>query len=65
MEIGFRGVPGCSRGIWIYIGGGSTSVDQQGTHEGGGRALGGAPPTSWPPLLFLDVGSKSPGSYSS
>ena len=25
----------------------------------------GAPPTSWPPLLFLDVGSKSPGSYSS
>ena len=22
----------------------------------------GAPPTSWPPLFFLDVGSKSPGS---
>ena len=40
------------------------SVEQQGPHEGGGRALGvGAPPTSWLPLLFLDVGSKSPGSY--
>ena len=24
----------------------------------------GAPPTSWPPVLFLDVGSKSPGSCS-
>ena len=24
----------------------------------------GAPPTSWPPLFFLDVGSKSPGSCS-
>ena len=24
----------------------------------------GAPPTSWPPVSFLDVGSKSPGSYS-
>ena len=29
--------------IYIYIGGGgrSTSVEQQGAHEGGGRALGG------------------------
>ena len=42
------------------------SVEQQGPHEGGGRALGGwaRSPTSWPPLLFLDVGSKSPGSCS-
>ncbi len=24
----------------------------------------GAPPTSWPPLLFLDIGSKSSGSCS-
>ena len=24
----------------------------------------GAPPTSWPPLYFLDVGSKSPELYS-
>ena len=51
--------------VWgyVYIGGRSTSVAQQGAHEGGGRAWGvGAPPTSWPPLLCLDVGSKSPGS---
>ena len=27
-------------------------------------APGGAPPTSWPPPLFLDVGSKSLGSCS-
>ena len=40
------------------------SVEQQGAHEGGGRALGGRrAPTSWLPLLFLGVGSKSPGSY--
>ena len=32
------------------------SVEQQGAHEGGG-----APPTSWPPILCLDAGSKSPG----
>ena len=36
-------------------------MEQQGAHEGGGPAWG-APPTSWPPLLCLDVGSKSPGS---
>ena len=41
------------------------SVEQQGAHEGGGHAWGvGVPPTSWPPPLFLDVGSKSPGSCS-
>ena len=41
------------------------SVEQHGPHEGGGRAQGvGAPPTSWPPPLFLDVGSKSPELYS-
>ena len=42
-------------------------MEQQGAHEGGGRAWGGgvgAPPISWPPPLFLDVGSKSPGSCS-
>ena len=51
--------------VGIYIGGRSTSVEQQEAHEGGGRAWGvGAPPTSWPPLFFLDVGSKSPGSCS-
>ena len=26
--------------------------------------VGARPPTSWPPLLCLDVGSKAPGSYS-
>ena len=30
--------------------------------EGAPRG-GGAPPTSWPPLLCLDIGSRSPGSY--
>ena len=40
-------------------------MEQRGAHEGGGRALGvGAPPTSWLPGSFLDVGSKSPGSCS-
>ena len=41
-------------------------MEQQGAHEGGGHAWGGvgAPPTSWPLLLCLDVGSKSPGSCS-
>ena len=38
-------------------------MEQQGAHEGGGRAWGvGVPPTLWLPPLFLDVGSKSPGS---
>ena len=27
-------------GTWVYIGGRSTSVEQQGAHEGGGRAQG-------------------------
>ena len=40
MEIGFRGAPGCFWGIWIYIGGTRKSVEQQGAHEGGGRAQG-------------------------
>ena len=45
VEIGFGGAPGCLWGIWIYTGGRSRSVEQQGAHEGGGRARGvGAPP---------------------
>ena len=41
------------------------SVEQQGAHEGGGRAWRvGTPPTSWPPCWLLDVGSKSPESCS-
>ena len=38
-------------------------MEQQVAHEGEGAPWGvGTPPTSWPPPLFLDVGSKSPGS---
>ena len=38
-------------------------MKQQGAQKGGGRAWGGrCAPTSWPPLLCLDVRSKSPGS---
>ena len=39
-------------------------MEQQGAHEGGGRAwwVWARSPTSWPPLFFLDIGSKSPGS---
>ena len=32
--------PGCLGDTWIYIGGGSTSVEQRRAHEGGGRAQG-------------------------
>ena len=40
-------------------------MEQRGAHKVGGRAWGvGAPPTSWLPGSFLDVGSKSPGSCS-
>ena len=40
-------------------------MEQQGAHEGGGRALGGVgtPPTLWPLVTCLDVGLKSPRSY--
>ena len=37
VEIGFRGAPGCFRGVWVYIGGRSRSVELRGAHEGGGR----------------------------
>ena len=48
----------------IYIGGRSTSVEQQGAHEGGGApGRGGHAPYLVAPVSFLDVGSKSPGSY--
>ena len=40
-EIGFRGAPGCFRGIWIYIGGRSRSVELRGAHKGGGAPRGG------------------------
>ena len=38
VELSFRGAPRCLGGTWIYIGGRSTSVEQQGGHEGGGHA---------------------------
>ena len=45
VEIGFRGAPGCFRGIRVYIGKGSRSVELRGAHEGGGAPRGaGVPP---------------------
>ena len=38
VELGFRGAPGCFQGTGVYIGEGSTSVEQRGAHEAGGRA---------------------------
>ena len=53
VEIGFRGAPGCFRGIWVYIGGRSGSVELRGAHEGGGAPGGaGAPPCLVPALLL-------------
>ena len=52
VELGFRGVPGCLGGTWIYIGGRSMSVEQRRAHEGGGRAQGvGASPCLVPSSL--------------
>ena len=36
MELGFRGAPGCFQGTGVYIGEGSTLVEQRGAHEAGG-----------------------------
>ena len=55
--------------VWGYVGiyrrkeyiGGATGAPRGWRARPGGV---GAPPTSWPPLLFLDIGSKSPGSCS-
>ena len=44
-----------------YVSGATGGPQGWRAHLGGGV---GAPPTSWPPLLCLDVGSKSPGSCS-
>ena len=63
VEIGFRGAPGCFRGLWVYIGGRSRSVELRGAHEGGGAPRGQARlPAWWPPRFPLDVHSKFPGS---
>ena len=62
VEIGFRGAPRCFRGIWVYIGERSTSVELQGAHEGGGAPTPWArPPASWPPRGVPDFNSKSSG----
>ena len=54
--------------VWGYVGiyrRKEYVVEQQGAHEGGGHAWGaGAPPTLWPPVTWLDVGSKSSELYS-
>ena len=45
VEKVFRGSPGCFKGIRVYIGERSRSVELRGAHEGGGRAYPlGAPP---------------------
>ena len=50
VEIGFRGAPGCFRGIWVYIGGRSMSMELRGAYEGGGAPRGPARlPASWTP----------------
>ena len=38
VETAFRGARGCFQGTGVYIGEGSTSVEQRGAHESGGRA---------------------------
>ena len=45
-----------------YVGGATGGPRGWRARLGGGGV--GAPPTTWPPPLFLDVGSKSPGSCS-
>ena len=49
--------------VWGYVGIYRRKEYVSGATRGPTR-VEGAPPTSWPPPLFLDVGSKSPGSYS-
>ena len=61
VEIGFRGAPGCFRGIWTYIGGRSRSMELREAHEGGGAPRGAGTPSclvaslivSWHPLQVL------------
>ena len=65
VELGFRWLPGCSRGTWVYIGGRSRSVAARGAHETGGTPYRGAwPPISWLPQQLLDLHSKLSGSRS-
>ena len=66
------GTEGCGGGVrfswmlllvWGYVGI-YRRKEYVGGATGGPRGWRALPPTSWPPPLFLDVGSKSPGSYS-
>ena len=61
VELGFCRAPGCLGGTWIYIGETSTSVEQWGAHEGGGRTQGGrrAPCLVGPSVLHR----RTPSSY--
>ena len=46
VELGFRWLPRCFQGMWVYIGGRSRSVAARGAHEIGARPVGvGAPST--------------------
>ena len=54
VEIGFCGAPGCFLGIWVFIGGRSTSVELRGAHEGGGA------PTPLGALSYLVCPSEVP-----
>ena len=47
--------------VWGYVGI-YRRKEYVGGAIGGPTRVEGAPPTSWPPPLFLSVGSKSPGS---
>ena len=57
--ISFRGAPGCFRGIWVYIGGRSMSVELRGAHEGGGAPRGGRR-ASLPRGLLVDFLTSTP-----
>src|SRR3954464_8477428 len=66
------GTEGCGGGIrflapylivWGYVGI-YRRKEYVGGATGGPRGRGRAPQPSWPPPFFLDMGSKSPGSYS-
>ena len=58
VEIGFHGAPGCFRGIWVYIGGRSRSVELRGAHEGGGAPRGRR--ASLPRGLLVDFLTSTP-----
>ena len=57
VELGFRGALGCL-GVRGYI---EEEEVRRWSNEGPTR-VEGAPPPPWPPRLFLDAHSKSPGS---